>query len=136
MNSSTPFLKPILCPRLRSCLSIPSPLSCALRLVQWSMDHLKMYTMNDVQSSLLPELLNQDDAVLSVASTAKVCSVLWIERVTWTAGALVAFCQPLVFDFVLFYEYAFFFLVFCALKGSFLFFCFGFFLSFVMNLFF
>lgn len=30
-----------------------------------------MYTLNDVQSSLLPELLNPDDTVLSVASTAK-----------------------------------------------------------------
>lgn len=40
-------------------------------LKQWSLDHLKMYTLNDVQSSLLPELLNPDDNVLSVASTAK-----------------------------------------------------------------
>lgn len=31
-----------------------------------------MYTLNDVQSSLLPELLHPDDAVLSVASSAKV----------------------------------------------------------------
>lgn len=31
-----------------------------------------MYTLNDVQSSLLPDLLHPDDAVLSVASTTKV----------------------------------------------------------------
>lgn len=31
-----------------------------------------MYTLNDVQSSLLPELLHPDDAVLSVKSSAKV----------------------------------------------------------------
>ncbi|CAN0217263.1 unnamed protein product, partial [Ectocarpus sp. 8 AP-2014] len=42
------------------------------RLFKWSLDHLKMYTLNDVQSSLLPELLHPDDAVLSVASSAKV----------------------------------------------------------------
>ena len=48
----------------------PGPACCPV--VQWSLDHLKMYTLNDVQSSLLPELLHPDDAVLSVKSTAKV----------------------------------------------------------------
>eukprot|EP00752_Nemacystus_decipiens_P013802 g12254.t1 len=46
--------------------------SSSARLFKWSLDHLKMYTLNDVQSSLLPELLHPDDAVLSVASSAKV----------------------------------------------------------------
>lgn len=37
-----------------------------------------MYTLNDVQSSLLPELLHPDDAVLSVASSAKVINCMHV----------------------------------------------------------
>ncbi|CAM9541898.1 unnamed protein product, partial [Phaeothamnion confervicola] len=42
------------------------------KLFQWSLDHLRMYTANDVEASLLPVLVNPDDAVLDMGSTTRV----------------------------------------------------------------